>query len=86
MPTRRWLCLQFQIDTAAQSMRTSVTGQEVAGLHVDGVATRNIDRQWLARRAPPRPTGLHLGWESYGAGDDTLWFDDVALSSSPIGR
>ncbi|WP_307080808.1 cellulose binding domain-containing protein [Streptomyces canus] len=85
LPTGQWLCLRFQIDTTAQSMRTWVDDQEVAGLHVDGVATQNVDGQWLARRTPPRPTGLRLGWESYGTGDDTLWFDDVALGSSPIG-
>jgi hypothetical protein len=85
LPTGQWLCLRFQIDTTAQSMRTWVGDREVAGLHVDGVATQNVDGQWLARRTPPRPTGLRLGWESYGTGDDTLWFDDVALGSSPIG-
>jgi len=52
---------------------------------VDGVPTQDIDGQWLARSTPPRPTGLRLGWESYSTGDDTLWFDDVALGSSPIG-
>ncbi|MET8945745.1 cellulose binding domain-containing protein [Streptomyces sp. NPDC004542] len=85
LPTGRWLCLRFQIDTTVQSMRTWVDDQEVAGLHVDGVPTQNVDGQWLARTTPPRPTGLRLGWESYGTGDDTLWFDDVALGSSPIG-
>ncbi|GGS28664.1 hydrolase [Streptomyces humidus] len=85
LPAGRWLCLRFQIDTTAQSMRTWVDDQEVAGLRVDGVPTQNVDGQWLARATPPRPTGLRLGWESYGTGDDTLWFDDVALGSSPIG-
>ncbi|MGW2636851.1 cellulose-binding domain-containing protein [Streptomyces sp. NPDC001348] len=85
LPTGRWLCLRFQIDTTAQSMGTWVDDREVAGLHVDGVPTQNVDGQWLARRTPPRPTRLRLGWESYGGGSDTLWFDDVALGSSPIG-
>jgi len=85
LPTGRWLCLRYQIDTTAQSMRTWVDDREVAGLRVDGVPTQDIDGQWLARSTPPRPTGLRLGWESYSTGDDTLWFDDVALGSSPIG-
>ena len=85
LPTGRWLCLRFQIDTTAQSMRTWVDDREVVGLHVDGVPTQNVDGQWLARTTPPRPTGLRLGWESYGTGADTLWFDDVAVGSSPIG-
>lgn len=66
-------------------MRTWVDDREVAGLHVDGVTTHNVDGQWLARGIPPRPTGPRLGWESHSTGDDTLWFDDVALGSSPIG-
>jgi hypothetical protein len=84
LPTGAWLCLRFGIDTTAPSMSTWLDDQEVAGLHVDGVPTQDIDRQWLSRTTPPRPTGLRLGWESYGSGDDTLWFDDVALGSSPI--
>ncbi|MFF4489956.1 cellulose-binding domain-containing protein [Streptomyces sp. NPDC001544] len=85
LPTGRWLCLRFQIDTTAPSMRTWVDDGEIAGLQVDGVPTHDVDGQWLGRATPPRPTGLRLGWESYGTGDDTLWFDDVALGSSPIG-
>lgn len=85
LATGRWLCLRYEIDTTAQSMRTWVDDQEVAGLRVDGVPTQDIDRQWLTRTAVPRPTGLRLGWESYGTGADTFWFDDVALGSSPIG-
>jgi len=28
---------------------------------------------------------FNFGWQSYGAGAMTIWFDDVALSSAPIG-
>lgn len=85
LPTGRWVCLRFAIDTSAPSLHTWVDDQEVAGLRVDGVPTPDVDRQWLARTTPPRPTALRLGWESYGTGDDTLWFDDVAAGASPIG-
>ena len=33
----------------------------------------------------PRLTDLKLGWESYGEGADTLWYDDVAVGASRIG-
>ncbi|MGW1401489.1 cellulose-binding domain-containing protein [Streptomyces sp. NPDC002405] len=85
LPTGSWQCLRFAIDTTAPKLDTWLGDEQIPGLHADGVPTQDIDQQWLARTAPPRPTTLRLGWESYGTGDDTLWFDDVAVGSSPIG-
>ncbi|WP_377268502.1 cellulose-binding domain-containing protein [Peterkaempfera sp. SMS 1(5)a] len=85
LPTGRWVCLRFQIDTTKQSMSTYLDDTEVPGLHLDGTPTQDIDNQWLSRTTAPRPTTFRLGWESYGSGDDTLWFDDVAVGSQPIG-
>ncbi|MGX1364781.1 hypothetical protein RKD19_000140 [Streptomyces canus] len=45
LATGRWLCLRYQIDTTTQSMHTWVDDQEIAGLHVDGVPTQNVDGQ-----------------------------------------
>ncbi len=28
---------------------------------------------------------VRIGWESYGEGADTLWFDDVAVGAARIG-
>ncbi|MEW2079910.1 cellulose-binding domain-containing protein [Streptomyces sp. NPDC013433] len=85
LPTGSWQCLRFAIDTTAPGLDTWLGDELIPGLHADGVPTQDIDRQWLARTTPPRPTALRLGWESYGTGDDTLWFDDVAVGSAPIG-
>ncbi|CQR61024.1 Endoglucanase A [Streptomyces leeuwenhoekii] len=85
LPTGVWQCLRFAIDTSAPKLDTWLGDERIAGLHADGVPTQDIDQQWLVRTTPPRPTALRLGWESYGTGDDTLWFDDVAVSSAPIG-
>ncbi|MEV4340541.1 cellulose-binding domain-containing protein [Streptomyces sp. NPDC049590] len=85
LPTGSWQCLRFAIDTSAPKLDTWLGDQQVPGLHADGVPTQDIDQQWLSRTTPPRPTALRLGWESYGSGDDTLWFDDVAVGSAPIG-
>ncbi|WP_445525780.1 cellulose-binding domain-containing protein [Streptomyces cyslabdanicus] len=85
LPTGSWQCLRFAIDTTAPGLDTWLGDEQIPGLHADGVPTQDIDEQWLARTTPPRPTALRLGWESYGTGDDTLWFDDVAVGSSPIG-
>ncbi|MEU5675418.1 hypothetical protein ABZ749_35065, partial [Micromonospora sp. NPDC047753] len=45
----------------------------------------DIDGQWYNRTWRPQLTDLKLGWESYGGGADTLWYDDVAMGSSRIG-
>ena len=68
-------------------MQTWVNGTEVPGLHEDGVATADVDSQWVASRPSWRPAlaDFRIGWESYGVGADTLWFDDVAVGSSRIG-
>ncbi|MFD7921380.1 cellulose-binding protein [Streptomyces sp. NPDC059740] len=83
LPTDRWACLRFEVDTTRQSMATWLDDAEVPGLHVDGTPTQDVDGQWLRSGTAPRPTGLRLGWESYGSGADTVWYDDVALGSSP---
>lgn len=85
LPTGSWQCLRFAVDTSAPELDTWLNDEQVPGLHADGVPTQDVDDQWLSRTTPPRPTALRLGWESYGTGDDTLWFDDVVVGSSPVG-
>lgn len=84
LAVNEWTCVEFGI--TGSELRTWVNGTEVPGLRADGVSTPDVDAQWL-RRAGWRPalTNFRLGWESYGSGDDTLWFDDVVLASSRIG-
>jgi hypothetical protein len=53
------------------------------------VGTPNIDQAWVAS-APSlaRYTAFadfNIGWQSYGAGGMTVWFDDISLASTPIG-
>lgn len=60
-----------------------VDGAEVPGLRADGVPTPDVDVQWGTYR--PAVTDFRLGWESYGIGADTLWYDDVALSTTRVG-
>ncbi|MGW1464370.1 cellulose-binding domain-containing protein [Streptomyces sp. NPDC002308] len=85
LPTNSWQCLRFAVDTSATGLDTWLGDELVPGLHADGVPTQDVDGQWLSRTTAPKPTALRLGWESYGTGDDTLWFDDVAAGSSPVG-
>ncbi|MEU4531234.1 cellulose-binding domain-containing protein [Micromonospora ureilytica] len=85
LPTNRWTCVEFMVDGAAGQLRTWVDGAAIPGLTADGSPTHDIDGQWYNRTWRPQLTDLKLGWESYGGGADTLWYDDVAVGSSRIG-
>jgi Cellulose binding domain len=86
LATNRWTCVEFMVDGAQGHLSTWVDGAQVAGLVADGTPTHDIDGQWSSRANwRPNLTDLRLGWESYGEGADTLWFDDVALGTSRIG-
>lgn len=86
LPLNTWTCLEFRLDRSAGRLDTWVNGSLVTGLVVDGTPTQDVDQQWLARGGwRPGPTDLRLGWESYGEGDDTLWYDDVAVGTARIG-
>lgn len=86
LPTSQWSCVEFEVNEAQGAMRTWLNGTEVAGLHLDSVATPDVDAQWLQNRPNWRPslTDFRLGWESYSDGADTLWFDDVAINSQMV--
>jgi hypothetical protein len=84
LPVNQWTCVEFGI--TGSELRTWVNGTEVPGLHADGTPTPDVDAQWLRRGGwRPAPANLRLGWESYGNGDDTLWFDDVVVAASRTG-
>jgi hypothetical protein len=86
LPTNAWQCVEFMVNGSAGTMDTWLNGTQVAGLHEDGVPTQDVDQQWLGRANwRPALTDFRLGWESYGEGADTLWYDDVALGASRIG-
>ncbi len=83
-----WYCIELTINTNGH-LNTAIDGVDVPGLTEDGTATPNIDQAWVGS-APSlaRYTAFadfNFGWQSYGGGALTVWYDDVALSSTPIG-
>jgi hypothetical protein len=82
-----WYCVNLVINTNGH-LDVSIDGMDQPGLTVDGTPTANIDQAWLGSSASlMRYTALadfNVGWDSYGAGALTLWYDDVALSTAPI--
>jgi Cellulose binding domain len=85
LPVGTWNCVEFKVSGADGTIQTWLNGTAVAGLTEDGVPTHDIDSQWLNRTWRPKLTDLRLGWESYGEGADTLWYDDVAAGGQRIG-
>ncbi|RSM55662.1 cellulose-binding protein [Actinoplanes sp. ATCC 53533] len=85
LPTGTWNCVEFKVDQGDGTMQTWLNGTSVPGLLQDGVPTHDIDGQWLNRTWRPALTDLRLGWESYGEGADTLWYDDVAVGTTRVG-
>jgi hypothetical protein len=85
LPTGTWNCVEFTINQSAGTMQTWLNGTSVPGLVADGVPTHDIDGQWLNKTWRPALADLRLGWESYGEGADTLWYDDVAVGTSRLG-
>ncbi|WP_311765512.1 LamG-like jellyroll fold domain-containing protein [Streptomyces zingiberis] len=84
LPVNRWTCVEFAVQ--GSTLETRVDGAVVEGLVIDGTPTPDVDRQWLGRAGwRPSLTDLRFGWESYGNGDDTLWYDDIAVGTAPIG-
>jgi hypothetical protein len=83
-----WYCIELTINTNGH-LNVSIDGNDISGLAEDGVATPDIDQAWITGGASlTRYATLfdfNVGWQSFGAGPMTLWFDDVALSASPIG-
>lgn len=84
LPASSWSCVELEVQSTGR-MITRVDGWAVPGLVADGTPTHDIDGQWYAKAWSPRLTDLRLGWESYGEGSDTLWFDDVVVASSRVG-
>jgi len=85
LPTGSWHCVEAEVDGSAGALTTWLDGSVVPGLVADRTPTADVDSQWDNRTWSPRLTDLRLGWESYGEGADTLWFDDVAVSAQRIG-
>ena len=81
-----WMCVSFHIDEVAGTIETWIDGEPIAGLLQDGMATPDVDRQWVEQKPDwvPSLIDIKLGWESYGGSNNTIWYDDVAFSSSPL--
>jgi len=83
-----WYCIELTINKSNGNLDFSVDGTSIPGLANDGVPTANIDSSWISSNSAAKYSSIaefDIGWRDFGSGPMTLWFDDVALSSSTIG-
>lgn len=79
-----WSCMEFHIDETSSQIEYWFNGgaTAVAGLSYDGGVVQGVDDQWSrGAPSPPVPVSLGLGWLGLN-NQETVWFDDVALSST----
>jgi len=84
-----WYCIELTINRGNGHLNVSVDGVDIHGLTEDGVPTPNVDQAWLSSADSvgryAAITDVNFGWESFGSGPMTVWFDDIALSGTLIG-
>ncbi len=66
-----WYCLEFQFDGPGQQTRVFVDGAEVTALHTTDWGSYEF-------------RVLKLGFEKYHGAEKTLWYDDLALSTTQL--
>lgn len=84
LPTGDWQCFEYHLGTDG-TIETWLNGDVIAGLTIkDGVPNENA-AQWQRSTTTPKITGIYFGWESYGGDTNTFWYDDIVVSSTPVG-
>jgi|SRR3569833_457149 len=84
LPTGSWQCFEYHIGSDG-TIETWLNSKVIEGLTAKkGVANANA-AQWQRSGSKPKITGVYFGWESYGGGTNTFWFDDISISSSRVG-
>jgi hypothetical protein len=86
--TNTWYCVELTINKGNGHLNVAVDGADQAGLANDGTPTMYVDSDWINSTAPSKYTSIvefNLGWGPFNGGTMTLWFDEIALSSNPIG-
>ncbi|KAJ3029793.1 hypothetical protein HDV00_009434 [Rhizophlyctis rosea] len=73
----KWTCFEFHLSPSTGQIETWIDGAAISGLTTP-------QSRW-GSSYKPNPSSWGLGWESYGSGANTIWYDDLALSNSRIG-
>ena len=83
IPPQTWTCFEFHSDAASGDIEVWLNGTRLDTMSLPNDA----GAKWTGT-PPPSPLrvyGMGLGWMAFNGQAMTLWFDDVALSTSRIG-
>lgn len=83
LPTGAFQCFEYHLGTDG-TIETWLNGNSISGLQAGPSSANPYAGQW-GKTYKPRVTGVYFGWESYGGDVNTMWYDDVSISSSRVG-
>jgi hypothetical protein len=82
-----WTCVEFHTSQATGALETWVDGNAISGLTFipnTTAKTSGVNDQWKAP-SPFTPMSIAFGWTVFSGESLTIWFDDIAVSSTRIG-
>jgi len=82
LPANTWTCFEYHLSPDG-GIETWLDDAAISGLTT--ASSNPFASQWRASSIKPKITSVNFGWESYGGDTNTIWYDDVVVSSSRIG-
>lgn len=82
-----WTQIDFHTSASTSAVEVSVNGTALSGMtFVPGTTpASNLNSNWASGHPPLSFQSISFGWADFNAeAQMTLWFDDVALSATPI--
>jgi len=83
LTTGSFQCFEYHLGTDGK-IETWLNGNAVSGLFAGPGTSNPYSSQW-GSAYKPKVKGVYFGWESYGGDVNTLWYDDISISSTRVG-
>jgi len=85
-----WSCIEvaFLADSSPNTLKSWQNGAtlfDVAGSGTDQWQNNKVTDDWVAQKFGGAPSEVVIGWQSFSSAANEIWFDDLVLSTSPIG-
>jgi hypothetical protein len=82
-----WTCIEFHTSMTNGAVEVWVNGTADANMtFVPGTtAVTSLNMPWSTGKPTLSVQAFGLGWIDFSGGNNTLWFDDVAIGGSRIG-
>lgn len=77
-PSNTWACLEGMFDIANEKVQAWLDGQEIVN------AAMPSDWHVMSSTYPESLERIGFGWETYGGGANTVYYDDIAIGAERI--